>query len=301
MKTSVVFLLLVIGAEHSSMVLAQSPGTFAATGDMTSRRFFHTATLLTDGRVLIAGGSMRESAAELFDLRTGKFTATRNMTISREAHTATLLPDGKVLIAGGMTLSADGRSYLASAEIYDPFTGTFVRTGVMIEARAWHTATLLNNGRVLIAGGFNSCQVFSCFAAGAEIYDPDTGTFTATGNMISEWADTATLLPNGKVLITRGDGRGGPFPPFAALYDPSTGVFTAAAGYANPNHLGIHSFRTAVLLTDGNENLGDALLVLSTLSGGISHQEVSRQDLHSISDCSGAIVQPRSDERRSQR
>ena len=80
MKINFVFLLIALGAEHSSMVLAQAPGTFAATGDMTSRRFFHTATLLTDGRVLIAGGSMRASA-ELFDPRTGKFTATRNSPV----------------------------------------------------------------------------------------------------------------------------------------------------------------------------------------------------------------------------
>src|SRR5688572_4108725 len=111
MKIKVLFLLLVLGADHTSIVLAQSPGTFAATGDMTSRRFLHTATLLADGRVLITGGRMIERAspltfktlasAELFDPRTSTFTATLNMTIPREGHTAALLPDGKVLIAGG--------------------------------------------------------------------------------------------------------------------------------------------------------------------------------------------------------
>ena len=102
MKTNVVFLLIALGADHSSIILAQAPGTFAATGDMTSRRYFHTATLLADGRVLMAGGTTRGktlASAELFDPRTGRFTATRNMTIPREVHTVSLLPDGKVLIA----------------------------------------------------------------------------------------------------------------------------------------------------------------------------------------------------------
>src|SRR6516162_337863 len=97
----------------ASVVLAQSPGTFTATGSMTMARFGHTATLLVDGRVLIAGGCVKDQfgdptfckaatdSAELYDPITRTFTATGNMTTPRWSHTATLLPDGRVLIAAG--------------------------------------------------------------------------------------------------------------------------------------------------------------------------------------------------------
>jgi WD40 repeat protein len=244
-------LFLAVGGQPP-IVMAQSAGTFTATGSMTTSRFFHTATLLTDGRVLIAGGDMAVgrpslppsfktlSSAELYDPRTGTFTATGDMTIPRSRHTATLLPDGKVLIAGGGVTNAGSLadSALASAELYDPDTGTFSAVADMTTARSFATATMLDSGKILIAGGSQRS---------AELYDPSTGTFTPTGNMTSEWADTATLLPNGKVLITRGNPEGPPpYLSSAELYDPSTGTFTFA-GYMTTNHTG----PTATLLPNG--------------------------------------------------
>ena len=251
MKTNVVFLLLALAVGQTSKAAEQSPGTFTATGNMTTGRFSHTATLLADGRVLIAGGvDNKTPSAELYDPRTGKFTATGNMTTPRRRHTATLLPDGRVLIAGGIRTNSNEDAFgepLASAELYDPRTGTFSGTGEMSTARSDLTATLLNSGKVLIAGGFYPGQGYCCFPVAAELYDPDTGTFAATGNMISEWADTPTLLPNGKVLVTKNDLYGpGPHVTSAELYDPSTGTFTFA-GYATTNH----TVPTVTLLMNG--------------------------------------------------
>jgi hypothetical protein len=256
MKTRLALLLFVAGIYG----YAQSPGTFTATGSMTTPRFLHTATLLADGRVLIAGGDILDgtgvfktlSSAEIYDPGTGAFTATGNMTTPRDEHTATLLPDGKVLIAGGGVTNATGSladPTLIGAELYDPDTGTFSATGNLTTPRAIHTATLLNNGTVLIAGGLQ--QPADVFLASAELYDPSTGVFTATGNMTGPWADTATLLANGKVLITRDDLVTPLYVSSADLYDPSTGTFTSA-GYLSANH----TAPTATLIVNGKVLIG---------------------------------------------
>ena len=215
-------------AGSGSRLLAQSPGKFTATGNLTTERAWHTATLLTNGKVLVAGGltNFILASAELYDPSTGTFTATGSMTTARWDHTATPLPDGKVLIAGGFKLdSTVGNSafgVLASAELYDPSTGIFTAIGMMTKPRAWHTATLLANGTVLIAGG-----QYDGFNAGssAELYDPVTGRFMPTGNMtVARGGHIATLLPNGKVLIVpAADGSS----LSAEIYDPETGVFSA--------------------------------------------------------------------------
>jgi hypothetical protein len=168
----------------AGIIAGQSPNTFTSTGDMSTPRVGHTATLLTNGKVLIAGGSGPYSSrlpllatAELYDPFSGTFTATGSMATSRFGHRATLLPNGKVLIAGGADdISPDG-SYLpvSSAELYDPSSGTFTETGGMATSRFGHTATLLPNGKVLIAGG--ACDTSpngncSPVASAAELYDP---------------------------------------------------------------------------------------------------------------------------------
>jgi hypothetical protein len=169
MKTSFILslFLFAIGG-HGPLAMAQSAGTFTATGNMTTGRDNHTATLLLDGRVLIAGGqddSSFLSSAEIYNPATGTFSPTGNMTRARYGHSATLLPDGRVLIAGG--------SLPPSAEIYDPSSGTFTLTGNMIAPGG--PAVLLPNGKVFISPGYAPAP------AHAELYDPASATFSATG------------------------------------------------------------------------------------------------------------------------
>jgi hypothetical protein len=233
----------VLALLFSALAAAQSPGTFTLTGNMTVPRSSHTATLLPDGKVLLAGGAsiggiIPTSSAELYNPSTGVFVATGEMTKPRSAHTATLLPNGKVLIAGGI-IRADGGLLLpqSTAELYDPATGTFSATGSMTLPRNRHAAILLNNGKVLIVGGSKPIpqQAWTPYQS-AELYDPSTGIFTATGDMTEPGAETATLLPNGKVLITRSTYYFAE--DHADLYDPSTGTFVRTEDTA-PDRPGI--------------------------------------------------------------
>jgi len=216
---------------RGAMALAQSQDTFTPTGDMTAQRMGHTATLLTNGKVLVTGGYAVPASfpvwasAELYDPLTGKFAPTGSMTTPRAGHTATLLPDGKVLIAGGFVSSALGSpaNIVATAELYDPFTSTFTATGSMTAPRQGHTASLLNTGKVLITGGQSSDR--TTLQSSAEVYDPLTGAFTSTGGMAAARAwHVATLLPNGRVLIEGGASCDGQ--PTPELYDPVAGQFS---------------------------------------------------------------------------
>ncbi|MEO8432974.1 MAG: kelch repeat-containing protein [Acidobacteriota bacterium] len=219
---------------------------------MTAARKWHTATRLPNGKVLIAGGhdgTAALSSAELFDPATGAFTATGSMSVARVLHSATLLNDGTVLVVGGGSDFATGT--LASAEIYNPGTGLFTPTGSLTgNSRQGHGAVRLNDGRVLVAGGFTIDSGISGLAT-AELYNPGAGTFSATaGNMTHDRVGdfTTTLLADGRVLFT-GGGRnfvGGPVAD-GELFDPASTTFSAAATPMNSRR-GKH---TAVLQTNG--------------------------------------------------
>ena len=194
---------------------------------MVTPRSNHTATLLDDGRVLVAGGGGKGylASAEVYDPASGTWTATGDMAVGRGDFTASLLTDGNVLVVGGLNHNGGGVEW-ASAELYDPVSGTWTTTGNMGEARYAHTASLLRNGRVLVAGGFNTD--FSGRAvplASAELYDPSSGSWSPTANLVEAHSgSTATLLLDGRVLLLSG-GAGFNDEPLSAaeLYDPDSG------------------------------------------------------------------------------
>ncbi len=212
--------------------------TWAVTGSMTVPRAGATATLLQSGKVLIAGGFNATgvlASAELFDPATGVFTPTGSMTTPRTGQTATLLQNGTVLVAGG----GNGSAVLASAEIYDPVAGTFTATGNMTTPRSVATATLLSDGEVLIAGGTPGPSGQPTATATAELYDPATGAFTATGSMqASSNGAVAVLLTNGQVLVTGGFPGGFGITPLSEseLYNPATGSFSATGSMNTPRY-----------------------------------------------------------------
>ena len=135
----------------------------------------------------------------IYDPSTGVFTPAGYMNNSRAWPSMTVLNDGRVLVAGGRTGGYNGNfTDLSTAEVYDPAAGVFTYTGPMSAARFWHTATLLNGGRVLMSGGYDSPNT-------ADIYDPRSGAFTAMGALTHvRYQHTATLLTSGQVLIAGG-------------------------------------------------------------------------------------------------
>ena len=220
------------GDLNSAEIYNPATGTFTATGTMIEGTTLQTATVLKDGRVLIVGGEgvgSGSATAEIYDPSTGQFSATGSMPEGREGHTATLLRDGRVLVVGGDEGYAGGSGQnqgdmLATAEIYDPTTGKFSRTGSMKAARSYHTATVLPDGEVLIAGGWDGSltPLFS-----AEIYNPATGRFRSTGALNANRAFAeAIALPNGRVLVMGGEDLIGRAIASAEIYDPATGKFS---------------------------------------------------------------------------
>ncbi len=218
---------------------------FVATGAMHRARAHFVAADLAAGQMLVAGGDDAQgeptASAELYDPITGQFSPTGAMTVARAGHTATLISgcgcaaDGKILIAGGSSTGATAP--LASAELYDPDTGSFATTGAMNQARAWQTASLIPSGAVagdiLVAGGVGSK---AATLASAEIYDPRTGAFTETTPMsiarayhTATWLDPSIVTGEfaGQILVAGGS-NGDAINDSAEVFDPAEQNFIPA-------------------------------------------------------------------------
>ena len=291
-----------------------STGTWTNTGNLSTAREEHTATLLPNGKVLVAGGISNSAilqSAELYDPATGAWTSTGNMNSIRAGHSATLLANGKVLIAGGFSSCC---APLNTAELYDPATGAWTTTGNLNTGRS-SPATLLPNGKVLVAGGYgigdaqlSSAELYDPIAGtwsntgslhtaknghaatllpngkvlvdgrgASELYDPNTGTWTSTGSPISDRAsDTATLLQNGKVVVAAG--VGGPILSSAELYDPASEKWTITA-YLNTSRVQ-HS---ATLLADGRVLVTGGYNESHTAGGYINPNDLVTSELYDSS------------------
>lgn len=228
----------------------------------------HTLTILKNGKVLQVGGINLDTITYLSNIPLNTWIASSNLNISRYDHTATLLADGRVLIVGGTTTNS---TITASVEFYDPlnaFDG-WKRSNDLQTARYAHTATLLQTGKVLIVGGYKN-QTPATYLADVELYDPLKGTSrTIAALSVARGYHTATLLPNGKVLIVGGVGNGGFYLNSAEIFDPLTESWTFTSSMASGR-----AWHTATRLTNGK------VLVVGGKNGPSTTAFVSTAELY---------------------
>jgi N-acetylneuraminic acid mutarotase len=210
--------------------------TWVAAGRLNLPRTQGTLTLLRNGLVLAAGGGVEggpdwnsTASAELFDPARGTWTLTAHMSVARARHTATVLANGEVLVAGGATtFHGENGSVTASAEIYNPTAGTWRPAAPMSKPRYVHGAALLRGGRVLVAGGWYATSNSDPSHETAEIYDPATNRWTATGSMKNARAEfSLVVLPDGRVLVAGGIDPAYKVQAGVEFYDPATSLWQA--------------------------------------------------------------------------
>ncbi|MBZ5613210.1 MAG: hypothetical protein LAO23_04305 [Acidobacteriia bacterium] len=248
-KTIIAAAVLVVAL--NAFALAAS-GTWTGTASLHAARDGHTATLLPNGNVVIAGGENNNqavSSSEVYSPTFGSWVVSGNLNVARSNASAVLLPNGEILIAGGC-ISSCLSGTTSSAELYNSLGGKWTSTGAMITARTYFSMVRLPSGQILVAGGCTGLNANGCSGVTnkAEIYNPSTGKWTATGSMIAARGNlTATLLPNGKVLAAGGiNGADNPIGT-AELYNPATGKWTATG-----NMITARDEHTAALLATGN-------------------------------------------------
>ena len=207
-----------------------SSDAWSSAGSMTEARSSHVATLLEDGRVLIAGGAdvrfsvfkvdPSEGPVEVYDPSANAWSETGFMTVARSGHAGAVLADGRVVVSGG---KGEFVTIIPSADVYDPSAGVWTEVGEMNGARWEFTATLLDDGNALAAGGKDDAGV----VASAEVFDAEADSWGSVGDMAqARMQHTATLLADGKVLVTGGLSAEFKALDTAELYDPAEGAWT---------------------------------------------------------------------------
>ena len=228
---------------NSAELFDPSTATWSPAANLNFHRYNHSATLLPNGKVLVAGGVDDGytiiRSAELYDPVANTWTPTASLISARQNHTATLLRDGQVLVVGG-----DNGSSLNSAELYDPVSNTWSPAGNLKGVRTYHTATLLPDGQVLVTGGYTTNYLRS-----AELYNPANKSWTAAANLTTARAfHTATLLPNGQVLLAGGyNGKSSGALNSSELYDPVNGTWIPTS----TDLRAVRAHHTAVLTPSG--------------------------------------------------
>ncbi len=210
----------------------ESTGTWTLVAPMSTPRAAHSATLLADCRVLVAGGANLSSgglaAAEVYDPGSNVWTTVGSLNTGRQEHTAFRLPDGNVLVAAGGVPGAGDTFGTTSSELYDPATETWSITGSLDTGRVNQSAAQLADGRVVVAGGMpRGAGVSGPGFSSVEVYDPGTGTWAYTaGPMASgrRGGHSMTALADGRVLVVGGHIEStGESTALAEVFDPASG------------------------------------------------------------------------------
>jgi N-acetylneuraminic acid mutarotase len=272
----------VLTALNTADLFNPASNTWTAAAPMSTTRQQHTATVLQSGQLLVTGGNYGSgyagllqnvfNSAELYDSTTNTWTFAGTMSSPRYQHTASLLGNGMVLVAGGNNMigTCSCTTFVNSADLYSPASNSFTPTGSLVTARYAHTATVLANGMVLVAGGFggptSTLQNGGAPLPSAELYNPTNGTWTATGSMTTARMNhTATLLPSGEVLVAGGY-TGSATTATAEVYNPASGTWTAVASMNTPRQSqdAIVLSNGTVLVVGGLNDISSAVLGVGT-------------------------------------